>query len=183
MLFRSITSCPGAESCKLAVTQSRGLNGLLGEHLDLHPELVDQADNAIVKISGCPNGCGQHHVATIGFQGSIRRVDGQAVPQYFVMVGGGADGEHSTFGRLSAKVPARRVPEVLERLIALFRAERHADESARAFFRRVEVARVKAALHDLEELTADTAQPSDYIDLGETETYQPEVQQGECAAP
>jgi sulfite reductase (NADPH) hemoprotein beta-component len=181
--LRDITSCPGAESCKLAVTQSRGLNSLLGEHLDRHPGLVADADDAVIKISGCPNGCGQHHIATIGFQGSIRRVDGQAVPQYFVMVGGGAEGEHTTFGRLVAKVPARRVPEALDRLIALYRAERRDDERARDFFRRVDVARVKAAVHDLEELTAGSAVATDYVDLGETDTYQPDVQQGECAAP
>ena len=147
---RDITSCPGAESCKLAVTQSRGLASLLGEHLDQHPELIAEAPETVIKISGCPNGCGQHHVATIGFQGSVRKLDGQAVPQYFVMVGGDADGERTTFGRLAAKVPARRVPQVLERLLALYRAERRDDEDARAFFRRVEVPRVKAALHDLE---------------------------------
>lgn len=181
--LRDITSCPGAESCKLAVTQSRGLNNLLGEHLDQHPELVADADNAVIKISGCPNGCGQHHIATIGFQGSIRRMDGRAVPQYFVMVGGAAGGEHTTFGRLAAKVPARRAPEALDRLIALYRSERRDDERARDFFRRVDVARVKAAVRDLEDLTAASAEASDYIDLGETDTYQPEVQQGECAAP
>src|SRR5262249_17877714 len=65
-----VTSCPGAESCKLAVTQSRGLGRLLESHLRERPELVAAADGARIKISGCPNGCGQHHIATIGFQGS-----------------------------------------------------------------------------------------------------------------
>ena len=180
---RDITSCPGAESCKLAVTQSRGLASLLGEHLDRHPELIAEAPETVIKISGCPNGCGQHHVATIGFQGSVRKLDGQAVPQYFVMVGGDADGERTTFGRLAAKVPARRVPQVLERLLALYRAERRDDEDARAFFRRVEVPRVKAALHDLEVLDAASAEAADFVDLGETDSFQPDVQQGECAAP
>jgi sulfite reductase beta subunit-like hemoprotein len=181
--LRDITSCPGAESCKLAVTQSRGLASLLGDHLDANPDLIAQAPDVVVKISGCPNGCGQHHVATIGFQGSVRKLDGQAVPQYFVMVGGGAEGEHTTFGRLAAKIPARRAPIALERLLALYRAERHDGESARSFFRRVEVARVKGVLQDLETLTPETAAPTDYVDLGETDTYQPEVQAGECAAP
>ena len=180
---RDITSCPGAESCKLAVTQSRGLASLLGEHLDEHPDLIAEAPDVVIKISGCPNGCGQHHVATIGFQGSVRKLDGQAVPQYFVMVGGGAEGEHTTFGRLAAKVPARRVPDVLARLIALYRAERHDGEDARGYFRRVDVARVKAVLHDLEELSTASAEPDDYIDLGETAGFRPDVQQGECAAP
>ncbi|HEY8534989.1 MAG TPA: nitrite/sulfite reductase [Vicinamibacterales bacterium] len=180
---RDITSCPGAESCKLAVTQSRGLGSLLGEHLDANPHLIDQAPGVVIKISGCPNGCGQHHIATIGFQGSVRKVDGRPVPQYFVMVGGGAEGEQTTFGRLAAKIPARRAPEALSRLIALYQAERHDGESARSFFRRVDLARVKAVVSDLETLTAETAAPDDFIDLGETAAFRPEVQDGECAAP
>ena len=84
-----VVSCPGAESCRLAVTQSRGLGRLLEDHLRARPDLIAAADGANIKISGCPNGCGQHHIATIGFQGSVRRIGGRAVPQYFVMVGGG----------------------------------------------------------------------------------------------
>ena len=72
---------------------------------------------------------------------------------------------------------------MLARLIALYRAERHDGEDARAYFRRVDVTRVKILLRDLEELTPDTAEPSDYVDLGETASFQPDVQQGECAAP
>ncbi len=181
--MRDITSCPGAESCKLAVTQSRGLGSLLGEHLDAHPDLVAQAPDVVIKISGCPNGCGQHHVATIGFQGSLRKLDGQAVPQYFLMVGGGAEGENTTFGRLAAKIPARRAPEALSRLLALYRAERDSDESARSFFRRVDLARVRSAVSDLEALTMDSAEPSDFIDLAETAAFRPDIQEGECAAP
>jgi hypothetical protein len=84
-----VASCPGAETCRLAVTQSRGLGRLLEDHLRARPDLIEAADGARIKISGCPNGCGQHHVATIGFQGSVRRVGSRALPQYFVMVGGG----------------------------------------------------------------------------------------------
>ena len=58
-----VTSCPGAESCKLAVTQSRGLGKFLGDHLREHPELVAKAPDLQIKISGCPNGCGRHHIA------------------------------------------------------------------------------------------------------------------------
>ena len=69
-----VTSCPGAESCRLAVTQSRGLGRLLEDHLRARPDLIAAADGARIKISGCPNGCGLHHIATIGFQGSVRRL-------------------------------------------------------------------------------------------------------------
>src|SRR5207237_9315316 len=85
-----VASCPGAESCRLAVTQSRGLGRLLEEHLRARPDLIAAADGARIQISGCPNGCGQHHIATFGFQGSVRRVGDRAVPQYLVMVGGAA---------------------------------------------------------------------------------------------
>ena len=69
-----VTSCPGAESCKLAVTQSRGLGKYLGDHLRTRPDLIETAPDLTIKISGCPNGCGRHHLAGLGFQGSVRKV-------------------------------------------------------------------------------------------------------------
>ena len=129
-----VTSCPGAESCKLAVTQSRGLGKFLGDHLREHPELIDKAPDLQIKISGCPNGCGRHHIAGLGFQGSVRKVGGKAMPQYFVMVGGGPEGDGVRFARLAAKVPARRMNVVLERLLDLYLRDRNAGESATAFF-------------------------------------------------
>jgi hypothetical protein len=97
-----VVSCPGAESCKLAVTQSRGLGQILTEHLDTHPEFASLAQEGDIKISGCPNGCGQHHIAAIGFQGSVRKLGSRALPQYFVLVGGGATESGAKFGRQSA---------------------------------------------------------------------------------
>src|SRR5205814_930722 len=125
-----VTSCPGAESCRLAVTQSRGLGHLLEEQLRKRPDLITAADGARIKISGCPNGCGQHHVATLGFQGSVRRLGSRAVPQYFVMVGGGTAHGGATFARLAAKIPARRIPEAVDRLIEMYARERNDGESA-----------------------------------------------------
>ncbi len=176
-----VTSCPGAESCKLAVTQSRGLGQAVEQHLRANPELIEMARTLDIKVSGCPNGCGQHHIATIGFQGSLRKVDGKAVPQYFIQVGGGIDAERTSFGRLAAKVPARRAPLALERLVRLYAAEKRDGESPVSFFRRLEVPRVKALLSDLETLTTDTARPDDYIDLAETTAFRPETTDGECA--
>jgi sulfite reductase (NADPH) hemoprotein beta-component len=177
-----ISSCPGAESCRLAVTQSRGLGQLLEEHLRARPDLVAAADGARIKISGCPNGCGQHHVATIGFQGSVRRLGSRAVPQYFVLVGGGATDTGAAFGRLAAKIPVRRIPEAVERLIDLYVREREADESAPAFFGRVDLDTVRATLGDLERLDASDAVPADFVDLGEAGEFAPEVLDGECSA-
>ena len=177
-----VTSCPGAESCRLAVTQSRGLGRVLEDHLRARPDLVAAADGARIKISGCPNGCGQHHIATLGFQGSVRRLGTRAVPQYFVMVGGGAAAREASFARLAAKIPARRLTEAVERLIGWYTRDRQADETAQAFFARVDVSQVKAELADLERLTEADAIPADFIDLGEAGAFNPEVMEGECSA-
>ena len=176
-----VTSCPGAESCKLAVTQSRGLGRLLSDHLAERPDIVASLPGLDIKISGCPNGCGQHHIAGIGFQGSLRKVGGRPAPHYFVMIGGGAAEDGTTFGRHVATVPARRVPDALERLTALYRAE-GGTESPLAFFRRIEAPKVKAALADLEKLTPEAASPNDFIDLAEDHAFNPEVMDGECSA-
>jgi sulfite reductase (NADPH) hemoprotein beta-component len=177
-----VTSCPGAESCRLAVTQSRGLGRLLEDHLRARPELIAAANGARIKISGCPNGCGQHHVATIGFQGSVRRLGDRAVPQYFVMVGGGTTDGGATFARTAAKIPARRIPDALERLIGLYQRERTDGEGAPAFFQRIDLARVSDELLDLQRFTEADAVPLDFVDLAETGQYAPEVLDGECSA-
>jgi sulfite reductase (NADPH) hemoprotein beta-component len=175
-------SCPGAETCRIAVTQSRGLGRLIGEHLRARPALAAASSQLSIKISGCPNGCGQHHVAGIGFQGSVRRLGERVLPQYFVMLGGGVDGGQAHFGRTVAKIPARRVPQALERLIELYRAEAAAGEPPAAFFRRLDPGRAKQLLADLEQLRAADAQPADFVDLGEDAQYRAEVMGGECSA-
>jgi sulfite reductase (NADPH) hemoprotein beta-component len=177
-----VASCPGAESCRLAVTQSRGLGRLLEEHLRARPDLISAAKDTRIKISGCPNGCGQHHIATLGFQGSVRRVGGKALPQYFVMVGGGATADGASFARLAAKVPARRIPAVVERLIAMYTRSRHEGESAQDFFARVHVDDVAIELRDLQSMTQESAEPIDFVDLAETGEFAPEIMEGECSA-
>ena len=177
-----VVSCPGAETCRIAVTQSRGLGHLLGEHLRARHDVTAAAGPGDIKISGCPNGCGQHHIAAIGFQGSIRKLGDRAVPQYFVMVGGGVDGAGASFGRIAAKIPARRAPEAVDRLVDLYQAERRDGERLFDFFRRADLARVKRALADLEGLAEADARPEDFIDLAEDKEFAPEVMDGECSA-
>lgn len=177
-----VTSCPGAETCKLAVAQSRGVAQLVSSHFAVHSERqagrLDALGPAPVHVSGCPNGCGLHHVAAIGLQGGMRKVAGRPVPQYFLYVGG--DGTH--FGRVVAKLPARRVPAAIERLIDLYRQQRADGEDAAAFFRRVEGAVYKALLADLEGMTEADATPLDFVDLAETTEFAPTAGEGECAA-
>jgi len=98
------------------------------------------------------------------------------------MVGGGVGPSGARFARLAAKVPARRIPDVIERLHALYLAERTEGESASDFFGRVDVPRVKLAVADLEELELNEATATDFVDLGEDSEFRPETQAGECAA-
>ena len=104
------------------------------------------------------------------------------MPQYFVMVGGRATGQEASFARLAAKIPARRLPDAVERLIGLYSRARRPNESAPDFFARVELSQVKQELADLERLTLLEATPADFIDLGEVDAFSPEVMDGECSA-
>jgi sulfite reductase beta subunit-like hemoprotein len=176
-----VASCPGAETCRLAVTQSRGLGRLLEDRLRARPDLIAAADGARIKISGCPNGCGQHHIGGIGFQGSLRKVGGQPAPHYFVMVGGGVADGLTTFGRHAATIPARRCDQALDRLIGLYQAQHGEGENAVSFFRRVDLATVKSTLAGLDKIDPATATSEDFIDLAEDHAFQPVVSEGECA--
>ena len=177
-----VASCPGAETCRLAVTQSRGLGRLLEDHLRARPDLIEAADGARIKISGCPNGCGQHHVGSIGFQGSVRKVAGRAIPQYFVLVGGGCSDEGTAhFGKVVSKVPVNRLTEATDRLLNLYREQKQDGEELGAFFRRIPPATATAALSDLAQLLPTEVTDADLVDLGESHTFNPEVLDGECA--
>ena len=183
--FADVVSCPGADTCALAVTTSRGMGRLLGEHLATQPS-EPGTQGARIHISGCPNGCGQHHVATIGLQGALRKIGNRPVPAYQLTVGGGQNGDAALFGRLIGKVPARRGPAAVDRLLALWRSERLADESLQAFYARVPIDRVRRELTDLLELNETELTPEDFIDLGQQTPFTVADEEtevvGECAA-
>ncbi|HZS42263.1 MAG TPA: nitrite/sulfite reductase [Polyangia bacterium] len=176
-----VTSCPGADTCNLAVTKSRELATAVSDRLVAANGLVDAARELDIKISGCPNSCGQHHVAAFGFHGTMRRVEGTAVPEYQLHLGGGIDGAGATFGRQVVKVPARRVPDAVVRLLELYRRERGDGEKPLAFFRRVDAAMVKRAVADLAAFDPATAKPEDYLDNGDDAAFKVAIGQGECA--
>jgi sulfite reductase (NADPH) hemoprotein beta-component len=177
-----ITSCPGAESCNLAVTQSRGLGRELSLTLEARPDLAAIAPEASIKISGCPNGCGQHHISTIGFQGGLRRMGNAVLPLYQLLIGGGVEEGGASFGKRSVKIPARRVAQALERLLVWYKENRADGEDARAFFGRADLKQVESLLADLCEITPDDARPEDFIDIGEDHSFTGETKEGECAA-
>ncbi len=165
------SSCPGAESCKLAVTQSRGLAQALTSLVDETPELVAKTKGLVVKMSGCPNGCGLHHAAGLGFQGGMRRIGGKPAPHYFLYVGGDPRGEKAAFGRFVAKFPAKRVPKVVERLVALYESERKPEEPILDYLKRVDVKALAKSFADLSLLDETNATDEDFVDFAETEAF------------
>jgi sulfite reductase (NADPH) hemoprotein beta-component len=177
-----VTSCPGADTCNLAVTASRGVALRLTEHLAQATTGDLASSDAHIKVSGCPNGCGQHHVATLGFQGGLRKIGGRALPVYHLTVGGSFGSHGARFGRLVGKIPARRAHLAVDRLLALWRRERSAGESLDRFYGRVELDAVRRAVADLVSVDERSAVPEDYVDLGQSDPFAVFEGQGECAS-
>jgi sulfite reductase (ferredoxin) len=176
---RDVTSCPGADTCNLAVTASRHLAAEIAERLEAESfSQLSAMKSTVIKISGCPNSCGQHHVADIGFHGGAKTVGDVTVPVYQLHLGGGVDEKGARFGRQVVKIVARRVPEAVVLLLKLYEAERTGGEAPAAFFARVDPKRVVAALADV--LGAPAA--GDDRDIGEQSGFLVHEGAGECAA-
>src|SRR5438067_4881145 len=120
-----VVSCPGTDSCKLGITSSMGLNQAIHERL-VQMELSDELTRRIhIKMSGCPNGCGQHHIANIGFYGASIKVGEHTIPAYIPHIGGAYEGGEVRYGqRLKSGIPAKRVPEAVERWVRFYESER-----------------------------------------------------------
>lgn len=172
-----ITSCPGISTCNLGITYSRNL---ADELTDL---LAGEAEDSIsIKISGCHNSCGQHHIGTIGFFGALRRIGGRPAPHYRMLVGGGVFPEGAEFGDDFGLIPARRAPEAVKRLLAHAKANA-VDETPAAYLRRVDKDDLKPLIADLIDLDAEVATENDFWDIGATEAFLGEATgEGECAA-
>jgi len=182
-----VVSCPGADSCNLAVTHSMSLAKHLTRFLKnpgKSADSVELARTADIKISGCPNSCGQHHVAAIGFHGTVRHAgEGKQIPEYQLHLGGGFNEDGVEFGRHIVKIPAQRAGDALLALLDLYRDEREDGEDARAFFRRVTKEEVTAALgpHVIG-MSFDGLREQDLFDLDHTDRFDVAIGRGECAA-
>jgi sulfite reductase beta subunit-like hemoprotein len=145
-----VVSCPGTDSCKLGITSSMGLNQAIHDRL-LEMNLSDELTRRIhIKMSGCPNGCGQHHIANIGFYGASIKVGEHTIPAYIPHVGGAYEGGDVRYGsRLKARLPAKRVPEAVERWIRYYEAERQEGEEFNAFADRVGTSEFESLVKDL----------------------------------
>jgi sulfite reductase beta subunit-like hemoprotein len=178
-----VVSCPGTDSCKLGITSSMGLNQAVQERLQAM-RISDPLTRQIhIKMSGCPNGCAQHHVADIGFYGASIKVGEHTIPAYIPHVGGSYEGGEVAFGqRLKLRLPAKRVPEAVERWIRHYESTREHGEAWGAFAQRV-------GTGELEGLVKDLSMPVDFsletmnqfIDWTRNVPFEVVRGEGECA--
>jgi sulfite reductase (ferredoxin) len=179
-LARDVVACPGADTCNLAVTQSRGLADDIGRALE-EAGLAD-VGGVRVNISGCTNSCGQHHISDIGFNGLERRAHGRAAPGYQMLLGGHLGDMQVEFGNKAVKLPAKRAAEAVVRVVGRFAGEREAGETFPTWLARSGGASgVGATLKDLDVFPTPEEAPDLYVDFDETGPYVAEVGASECA--
>jgi sulfite reductase (ferredoxin) len=181
--INDVVSCPGTDSCKLGITSSMGLNQAVQERIEAM-EISDPSTRAIhIKMSGCPNGCGQHHVGAIGFYGASIKVGEHTIPAYIPHVGGSFEGGEVKFGqRLKLRLPAKRVPEAVERWIRHYESASGDGEEWGAFVERVGTPELEGLVKDLSlpvEFGLQTM--SQFIDWNRNVPFEVIRGEGECA--
>lgn len=179
-LARDVVACPGADTCNIAVTQSRGLAKAIGDKLE--EEGLAEIGGVRINISGCTNSCGQHHASDIGFFGAERRAHGKSLPGYQMLLGGYVGEEQIHFGEKALRVPAKAAPEAVARVVRRFAAERSAAETFEGWLTRSGGAvAVADGLRDLDEIPMPDASPEFFVDYDETGPFSGEVGDSECA--
>ena len=178
-----VVSCPGTDSCKLGITSSMGLNAALQQRLE-EMAISDPLTRAIhIKMSGCPNGCSQHHIANIGFYGASIKVGKHTIPAYVVHIAGNFEGGEIVYGtRLKVRLPAKRIPDAVERWLRWYEAERTDGEAFNDFAGRVGAKAFEDQVRDLSlpvEFNAETM--NTFIDWNRDVPFAVVRGEGECA--
>jgi sulfite reductase (ferredoxin) len=176
-------SCPGTDSCKLGITSSMGLNNAIMDRVEAM-NITDPLTKRIhIKNSGCPNGCGQHHIANIGFYGASIKVGDKTMPAYVAHLGGQYEHGQVVYGtRLKVRLPAKRIPDVIEKWIRYYERERNEGEEFNAFLERVGVAEFEAIAKPMAlpaEFNLENLQQ--FVDWNRNVPYQVIRGEGECA--
>jgi len=183
--IRDVVTCPGTDSCKLGITSSMGLNKALGEALDEMDTSDPLVEKMHIKASGCPNSCGQHHIASIGFHGAVMKGPGGQVPAYELFLGGRSNEKQGTRigARVKARIPAKLAPEALKQVLETYKENRNDGEEFADFIDRFgtdhfeqEFGKLKTQVGPLDRDHIET-----YMDWGKTVIYKMERGEGECA--
>ncbi len=173
-----VTGCPGATTCNLGITRSLTLAEVLSR------ELAGYSDPEIkklrIKISGCPNSCGHHHIADIGFYGNVRKIGEQQAPYYQLLLGGRVNADGVRFGRQIMSVPARPIPAIIRGLLEFYQADRQPRETFSSWVTRTPDESIKAQIQHFADVNSDSEDI--FVDWGDTETYSLKLGRGECVA-
>jgi sulfite reductase beta subunit-like hemoprotein len=173
-----VTGCPGATTCNLGITRSLTLADELSRALEGYDD--PEIEKLRIKISGCPNSCGQHHIADIGFYGNARKIEEQQAPYYQLLLGGKVSADGVRFARQIMAVPARPIPTIIRELLAFYQRDRQRGESFNAWVGRTPDKAIVERLHQFTEVTNSTEDI--FLDWGDAETFSLKLGRGECAA-
>jgi sulfite reductase (ferredoxin) len=179
-----VTACPGTDTCKLGISSSRGLGGELRNRLQAKSHELDEAVTALhIKVSGCFNSCGVHHVADLGFYGVSRTVNGYKVPHFQVLLGGQWENNAGSYGLPIIAIPSKRAPEAVDRITDYYVKHRQKTEQFFAFVKRVGKGPIRELLEPLNQnLPSHEAEPGLYSDWGDPRQYSiGDIGVGECA--
>jgi sulfite reductase (ferredoxin) len=188
----SVVGCTSTTSCNLAITNAHRLakeirSRLIEQGLDTDPAF----NNTTIKLSGCPNSCGQHMIATIGFFGAAIRINNTLTPAYNMLLGGKV-GKENALGKIVARIPARRVVDVIFKLIEVYKQESSNGESFDEWIDKVlagkgsgnikDLNALKAIIEEAAKIPAPDVDPEAYVDYGSEKRFVVKTSRGECAA-
>jgi sulfite reductase (ferredoxin) len=179
-----IVSCPGTDTCKLGISSSRGLGGELRNRLLAKSYQLDEAIKGLhIKVSGCFNSCGCHHVADLGFYGVSRTINGYKVPHFQVVLGGQWENNAGSYGLPILAIPSKRVPDAVDRITGYFVQNQEKGERFYAFVKRVGKGPIRDLLEPfVQNLPQHDAEPGLYSDWGDPRQYGiGDIGVGECA--
>ncbi|HUI05612.1 MAG TPA: nitrite/sulfite reductase [Verrucomicrobiae bacterium] len=178
-----VVACPGTDTCKLGIASSRGLAREIRGRLAEKFFTLDKAVQGLrIKMSGCFNSCGQHHVADIGFYGNSRTIGKHKVPHFQVLLGGKWKDNAGSYGLAIGSVPSKRVPDVVDRITQRFVDGRQGNESFQEFITRIGKAESRKMLEDLMEVPPYENDPSFYSDWDDPREFtMGDMGVGECA--
>ncbi|MGH0032146.1 MAG: nitrite/sulfite reductase [Myxococcota bacterium] len=178
-----VTSCPGTDTCKLGISASRGLGGELRQRLAAKSASLPEAVKGLkIKISGCFNSCGQHHVADIGFYGNSRKIDGRTVPHFQVVLGGQWTENAGSYGLAVGSVPSKAVPQAIEALTDAFAQGRESGESFQSYIARLGKRNVKELIKPFMAVPPYAEDPDFYADWSDVREFTiGDLGVGECA--
>jgi sulfite reductase (ferredoxin) len=192
LTIASAVGCSGTTSCNLAITNSHRLaKEIEYKFLELGLDTDDSLRDSTIKISGCPNSCGQHEIATIGFFGGASRIGTTMAPTYTMLFGGSA-GEQSELGKAIMRVPAKRVIDTIRKIIEIYKLERSDSETLNHWINKIVRGEGTGSVKNIENMKASLTQamqilpvdqdPELYSDYGNDARFSAKTARGECAA-